>query len=48
MFREIELSCSNIKKFIIFHETERYHQNPGIFRTRSIFRTLVYSEADTY
>ena len=25
-----------------------YIQNPGIFRTRSIFGTLVYSEPETY
>ena len=25
-----------------------YIQNPGIFRTRSIFRKLVYSEPEAY
>ena len=25
-----------------------YIQNPGIFRTRSIFRTLVYAEPEAY
>ena len=30
------------QNFLIFEET--YIQNPGIFRNRSIFRTLVYSE----
>ena len=27
---------------------ERYFQNPNVFRTRSIFRTLVYAELETY
>ena len=47
-------------KFFIFQETELYHilgkvysepwyiQNSSIFRTRSIFRTLVYSEPELY
>ena len=32
-----------LKKF-----RESYIQNPGIFRTRSIYRTLVYSEPEAY
>ena len=42
------------KKFFIFQETkllifrEKYIQNPSIFRTRSIFRTLTYSEPEAY
>ena len=34
------------RNFTIFRE--RYIQNPRIFRTRSIFRTLVYLEPETY
>ena len=41
-------SFSNFEKqnFLIFREM--YIHNPGIFRTRGIFRTLVYSEPEAY
>ena len=46
-FQETELYCIFLKKvFLIFRE--RYMQNHGRFRTRSIFRTLVYSEPEAY
>ena len=41
-FQETELSYIFLKKFFFLIFRERYIQNPGIFRTRSIFRTLVY------
>ena len=34
------------RNFLIFWK--RYIQNPDVFRTRSIFRTLVYLEPETY
>ena len=43
-FQEAELSYIFFKKvFLIFRE--RYIQKPGKFRTRSLIRTLVYSES---
>ena len=46
-FQEIKLSYIFLKiVFLIFRQ--RYIQNSDIFRTRSIFRTLVYSEPETY
>ena len=32
----------------LFYISERYVQKPGLYRTRSIFRTLLYSEPETY
>ena len=47
IFQETELFYTFLKKvFLIFQE--RYIQNPGICRTRSILRTLVYSEPEAY
>ena len=34
------------QNFLIFHE--RYIQNPSIFRTRSIFRTMAYLKPEGY
>ena len=46
-FQETELSYIFLRKvFPIFREM--HIQNPGIFKTRSIFGTLVYSEPETY
>ena len=46
-FQKTELSYIFFKKvFLIFRET--YIQIPGIFRTKSIFSTLVYSEPEPY
>ena len=50
----LEENLLNIKKNLYFRKRnflifrERYIQNPSIFRTRSIFRTLVYLEPETY
>ena len=47
IFQETELSnTSGNGTFLIFRE--RYIQNPSIFRTRSIFRTLTYLEVEEY
>ena len=43
----MELSGSNIKKFLIFQELElreRYIQNPSTFRTRIYLELQAYSE----
>ena len=46
-FSETEVSYIFFKKvFLVF--LERYIQNTDIFRIRSTFRTLVYSEPETY
>ena len=46
-FQETELFHIFFKQgFLLFWE--RYIQDLGIFRTRSIIRTLVYSEPETY
>ena len=34
-----------LRNFLVFRE--RYIQNPAIFRTRGIFRTLVYLKSET-
>ena len=43
---KINSSYFRKKNFLIFRE--QYIQNPSMFRTRSIFRTLVYSEPVVY
>ena len=48
------LIFSQKKPFLIFRKRnflifwEKYIQNPEMFRTRSIFRTLVYSKSEAY
>ena len=47
IFQETELSYIFLKKvFLIFRE--RYIQNPGIFGSRNIFRTLAFLELEAY
>ena len=46
IFSKKAFLISRKRNFLIFQE--RYIQNPIIFRTRSIFRTLAYSEPKAY
>ena len=39
------LRILKLRNFLVFRE--RYIQNPAIFRTRGIFRTLVYLKSET-
>ena len=45
LFRESYIQSTDITNFLIFRE--RYIKKPDIFRTRSIFTTLVYLEPKT-
>ena len=47
-FQEMKLSCVFFKNVFFYSPFFLYIQNPIIFRTRSIFRTMLYSEPETY